>query len=151
MSNTYRPRRSEQWGYIPVIFTLLVIGYLAILFFPAPLSPRRAGTNLWILGATGSFLVLVVTASVRTSNSRIILDDIGIEWKGGGEEPGRLRWEEIKGLDYDRLSRSLKIGVVQKSDGRFRPLPFVTKDLYCALKERVGNLPTEVEGECMMK
>jgi hypothetical protein len=96
-------------------------------------------------------LVLVVIASWRTSTSRVVLDDTGIQWQGGGVEPGRLRWEEVKGLDYDHTARILIMGLTEKPSGRFRPLPFITKDLYCALKERVGGGPSEVEGLCMLK
>lgn len=149
MSTTYRPGSSERWGYFPVICTLMVVGFLCIGFLPNTRHGVSSCFGVAVLAA--GILVLVVIAGWRTSTSRVVLDESGIQWQGGGVAPGRLRWDEIQGLDYDRKARILIMGLTEKPSGRFLPLPFITKELYCALKERLGGGAPDVEGECLLK
>jgi hypothetical protein len=102
------------------------------------------------VGFAGGLLVLVVIASFRTSTAKVILDDVGVRWDGSGSEGGQLPWDAIRGLDYDHKARILIVGLVDKHAGRFYPLPFINKELYLALKARLGSIP-DVEGECLLK
>jgi hypothetical protein len=83
----------------------------------------------------------------------IKIDEIGIRWKGWGR-PGRLRWEDISGLGFERqvaTSRearsTLKVGLVEAQNGQFNPLPFLSPELYELLKSRYAPLPSEIEAE----
>ncbi|HEX7901489.1 MAG TPA: hypothetical protein VF950_27265 [Planctomycetota bacterium] len=138
---TFRPRNSERWSYPLVICFLLLL--------MVPFLYMRAGRGLGCLGFLLCLVGLIVAASLKTWASVVRLDEHGLRWSGNGTG-GFMEWNAIQSMDYDRTQRILVVGLVERATGRFHPLPFMTSDLYQALKGKIGAGPSELDGECRL-
>jgi hypothetical protein len=113
---------------------------------------KRAKDQFYLV--LGLFCVpLYIWLSWVEWTTRIVTDELGIRWKGGGLQ-GQSRWEEISGLGFQRRPGTpeepradLKVGLVDGASGDLHLLPFLSRELYEVLKTRYPALPSEIEAE----
>jgi hypothetical protein len=140
---TFRPSSATRWAFVAGIAGLSALCYGACWL---ALHARR-GVIPHLEWLAGLFVLLggAMYLSLGTWRARVIVDDRGLQWKGGQEPADFMTWEQIAKLDYDRKSRSVIVRVVEKANGQFYPLPFMSKELYAVLRERLNPLPEDVE------
>jgi hypothetical protein len=62
-----------------------------------------------------------------------------------GKEQGVAGLGQHRGIRLEGERKYLRVGLVEKSSGQLRILPFISPSLYAALRPRVGRLPAEIE------
>ena len=96
------------------------------------------------LGVTSFLLAGAVYVNWLAWSTAVQLGDREVAWKDGNATSS-LAWENISGLGWKEERKYLKVGLVEKATGQLRLLPFFSRPLYAALRERCGRLPAEIE------
>jgi hypothetical protein len=144
----FRPSMSYRWSF-PFFIFCCAASMWALLHFP-----RRSGSpDVLRMIYFSIYLVFWILLSLQAWTTRVIVDEIGIRWHTL-RESGRLPWGAISSLGYrrevspeDRSRTTLRVGLREADTCELRILPFLSPQLYEALKKRLGPLPPEVETE----
>jgi hypothetical protein len=145
---TYRPSQKSRWGWMVLVALAAAVAWVVL--WLETQSWHQSDSSLEGVVATFVVLGTLIFLSILTWSSRVIVDDRGLGWKGGGGPADFMTWDQIAKLDYDRKSRTVFVGVIEKADGKFYRLPFMSRELYAALKERLNPLPEDVEKELFL-
>jgi hypothetical protein len=142
---TFRPSQKSRWGWALAVASAAVATWCMLWI---AMQPRHHGLRT-VEVVLGSFVLLggLIWYSFQTWSSRVIVDDRGVHWKGGGEPANSMSWNQIGRLGYERKDLMYFVGVVELASGKFYRLPFMSQTLYAALKERLNPLPDDVEEE----
>lgn len=93
-----------------------------------------------------SAALFLVLKSWQVWTTRVSLSDQRIEWKRGIEY-GSLACGDVAKLGVWRGRGSARLGLVERSTDLLHRLPFLTQELYKALRERFGGLSPDVEAD----
>lgn len=129
---TFRPSPRRRLIYPVAIFGLIVFMSLALRTMR---GLEMAGALGIILVAGSIFLVTTATASLHVWGSRVVVDDLGVHWKGGPWGSGSLDWARIRSVTYDDASPGALVDV----SGTRHPLPFLDDGLMRKIDERLAT------------
>jgi hypothetical protein len=128
---TFRPSPRRRLIYPVTIFGLIVFMYLALRYMR---SMEMAGALGTILVAGSIFLVTTAIGSLHVWRSRVVVDELGVHWKGGPWGSGSLDWARIKSVTYDDVSPGALVDI----SGYRHPLPFLSNDLMRRIDEQLA-------------
>ena len=140
---------ADRWLWALTVAGWTMAGSALVFVFRPPATAGWFQFDLigWLwwgaLAFVGSGFVWSARQAWSAWTAVVVLDDDGIRWE---DEEGRraFRWEEIGCLQHGGPESDPKPAVVGWDGGR-HTLPFVTRELYAALKERLNPLPPDVE------
>jgi hypothetical protein len=142
---TFQPRPRER-----LLYAVVTLGCAALLTLMAVSFIRKPGPGKQLaaykLGGVAVLTAFGVYLNWLSWTSRIRVDDGGIHWQEG-KDSGSIPWEDLRGWGWKRNGKSLRVGLLRKSNPEVQILPFVTIDLYRALHPRCEPLPPEIEKE----
>ena len=137
---TYHPTARERFTYL-LILAICVGLVAASVFFVARRPEGGYGQTLAI---TSGLLLVALYLNWMAWGVMVRIQDQGVDWIEG-KNKGSLAWDNIAGFGWKAERKYLRVGLVEKSSGQLRILPFLSPALYAALRPRVGRLPAEIE------
>jgi len=138
----FRYRFGEQW--LPVLCALACI----VAIWVGLAHPSRRIGGKWrdlafsLVVAIGA-LSCVRLAWIRLTTS-VALDDEGIR-STEGTTAFFLSWDQIEGLHLRPGVKAVEWSLVEKGTGLRHALPFMPRELFLSLKERVKSVPPDVQ------
>lgn len=139
----FHPTAKDRHVYLLILAICFgLIGFCAW----KTLQGTQVAVGSWgqALGVTSFLTVLAGWLNWAAYSATIRVHDGGLEWKDGTNQ-GSLAWDEIRGIGYKEFPKFRKAGLVLRSGGELRFLPFFSPALYAALSARCGRLPADVE------
>jgi hypothetical protein len=106
-------------------------------------DPDSLNTLWWtVLVGVASWTLWTLRSSWAEGSAWVDLDPDGLRWQEGGETH-RVLWDGVSGLESEGAEHPV-LALTLKQGGR-AALPFATRDLYRALRQKLGPIPPSEE------
>jgi hypothetical protein len=136
----YHPTARERFTFLLILVICVGLVAASVVFVVI----RPGGGYGQTLAITSGLLLVAVYLNWMAYGVTVRLQDQGVDWVEG-KQKGSLAWDNIAGFGWTAERKYLRVGLVEKSSGQLRVLPFISPALYAALRPRVGRLPAEIE------
>jgi len=140
---TFHPTVRDRFIHLLILFVCAGLVAASAFFFVWSASPN-AGQFGQTLAVTSALLLVSLYINWMAWSASVRVHDRGVDWTEG-KNSGSLTWECIAGFSWKVERKNLQVGLVEKSAGELRILPFLSAPLYAALRDRVGRLPADIE------
>lgn len=142
---TFRPSAKERLLYAGLGLACgVILSLMAASFVQKPGPGKQFAA--YKLGGMAVLFGFAVYLNWLSWTSRVSLDASGIHWREG-RTSGSIAWDDLQGWGWKRSGKYLRAGLVKKSGPQVLMLPFVTPELYGAIRPRGAPLPPEIEKE----